>query len=104
MDLSGQHITDAMVLLQVPQLEVDHTSSCLLYKFDIWDISCSISLHLWIYLSNRNVVELILTFYPFLDVLVDGEPLRRDGNTLTIDENRTAREIEEAVVDYYAEI
>ena len=54
--------------------------------------------------GRRLLANLIYSGGRVLDVLVDGEPLRRDGNTLTIDESRTAREIEEAVVDYYAEI
>ncbi|MDC3258587.1 amidohydrolase family protein [bacterium] len=54
--------------------------------------------------GRRLLANLIYSGGQVLDVLVDGEPLRRNGNTLTIDENRTAREIEEVVVDYYAEI
>jgi Fe-S cluster assembly iron-binding protein IscA len=39
-----------------------------------------------------------------LDVFVDGEALRRDGITLTVDENSARETLNEAVIDYYAEL
>ena len=39
-----------------------------------------------------------------LDVFVDGEALRRDGITLTVDENSAREALNEAVIDYYAEL
>ncbi len=39
-----------------------------------------------------------------LDVFVGGEALRRNGKTLTIDESKACKEIEEAAIDYYSEI
>jgi len=54
--------------------------------------------------SRRILANVIYSGGRVLDVLVDGEPLRRNGKTLTIDESRAGQDIEEAVVDYYAEI
>lgn len=39
-----------------------------------------------------------------LDVFVDGEALRRDGVTLTVDERAAREAINDAVIDYYAEL
>ena len=39
-----------------------------------------------------------------LDVFVDGEVLRRDGVTITVDEEASCVEIDEAVGEYYSEI
>jgi 5-methylthioadenosine/S-adenosylhomocysteine deaminase len=54
--------------------------------------------------SRRILANVIYSGGRVLDVLVSGEPLRRNGNTLTIDESLVGRDIEEAVVDYYAGI
>ena len=35
---------------------------------------------------------------------VDGEPLRRDGVTLTVDENEVVEQLEEAVRTYYSHV
>ena len=39
-----------------------------------------------------------------MDVFVDGEALRRDGVTLTVDEQSAREELNEVVIDYYSEI
>tara|TARA_B110000196_G_scaffold163554_1_gene140525 strand:- start:10087 stop:11148 length:1062 start_codon:yes stop_codon:yes gene_type:complete len=54
--------------------------------------------------SRRILANVIYSGGRVLDVLVSGEPLRRNGNTLTIDESLVGQDIEEAVVDYYAGI
>jgi hypothetical protein len=37
-----------------------------------------------------------------MDVFVEGEALRRDGTTLTVDERAAGLALDEAVIDYYA--
>ena len=39
-----------------------------------------------------------------MDVFVEGESLRRDGKTLTVNEKEAIQSLDEAVIDYYAEI
>ena len=39
-----------------------------------------------------------------MDVFVDGEALRRDGVTLTVDEQNARERLNEVVLDYYSEI
>ena len=39
-----------------------------------------------------------------LDVFVEGEALRRDGITLTVDERAARDAINDAVIDYYANL
>ena len=39
-----------------------------------------------------------------MDVFVDGEALRRDGVTLTVDEQKAREKLNEVVIDYYSEI
>jgi Fe-S cluster assembly iron-binding protein IscA len=39
-----------------------------------------------------------------MDVFVDGEALRRDGVTLTVDEKSAREELNELAIDYYSEL
>ena len=39
-----------------------------------------------------------------MDVLVDGEALRRDGITLTVDEQKARERLNEVAIDYYSEL
>ena len=39
-----------------------------------------------------------------MDVFVDGRAIRRDGRTLTLDEEKVAQGLEDAAQEYYSEI
>ena len=39
-----------------------------------------------------------------MDVFVDGEAVRRNGKTLTIDETKVSEELESSVEEYYREV
>ncbi len=39
-----------------------------------------------------------------MDVFVGGEALRRDGVTLTVDEQSTIERLNEVTIDYYSEL
>jgi len=54
--------------------------------------------------GRRLLPNLLYSGGRVLDVFVDGEALRRDGITLTVDENRAREALNEAVIDYYAEL
>ena len=54
--------------------------------------------------GRRLLSNLIYSGARCLDVIVAGEALRRDGVTLTIDENKAGAALEEAVSQYYSEI
>ncbi len=54
--------------------------------------------------GRRILSNLIYSGTSCMDVFVDGTALRRDGKTLTIDEQEVALEIEEAAQEYYSEI
>ena len=54
--------------------------------------------------GRRLLPNLLYSGGRVLDVFVDGEALRRDGITLTVDENRAREALNEAVIDYYADL
>ena len=54
--------------------------------------------------GRRLLPNLLYSGGRVLDVFVDGEALRRDGITLTVDENSAREALDEAVIDYYAEL
>ena len=54
--------------------------------------------------GRRLLSNLIYSGARCLDVIVAGEALRRDGETLTLDEDVAGSKLEEAVSEYYSEI
>ena len=54
--------------------------------------------------GRRLLANLIYSNAHCLDMWVDGEPLRRDGVTLTVDENEVLNQLEEAVRTYYSHV
>ena len=48
--------------------------------------------------------NLIYSGAKVLDVFVEGEAVRRDGRTLTLDEDMVAEELEESVTEYYQDV
>jgi hypothetical protein len=51
--------------------------------------------------DNRHLANLIFNGATCLDLWVNGQPLRRDGTTLTLDEQAILDEIDSAVSTYY---
>ena len=51
--------------------------------------------------NNRHLANLIYNGGECLDVWVDGQALRKDGVTLTLDERKIIDELDEAVHSYY---
>ena len=54
--------------------------------------------------NRRILANTIYSGGDVLDVFVGGEAIRRDGKTLTIDESKACKDIEDAAIDYYSEI
>jgi len=54
--------------------------------------------------GRRLLANVLYSGGSVLDVFVDGEALRRDGVTLTINEKTAAEAIEIAATDYYSEL
>ena len=54
--------------------------------------------------GRRLLPNLLYSGGRVLDVFVEGEALRRDGITLTVDEDSAREALNEAVIDYYAEL
>ncbi len=54
--------------------------------------------------GRRVLANLIYSGSKVLDMFVDGEAIRRDGVTLTIDEEIVSNDLEDAVLRYYEEI
>ena len=54
--------------------------------------------------GRRLLANLIYSNGNCLDLWVDGQPLRRDGKTLTIDESAVFEELEVAVQTYYQHV
>ncbi len=54
--------------------------------------------------GRRLLPNLLYSGGKVMDVFVDGEALRRDGVTLTVDEKSAREELNEVVIDYYSEI
>ena len=48
--------------------------------------------------------NLIYTGTKVMDVFVDGEAVRRNGETLTLDETKVSEELESSVEEYYREL
>ena len=51
--------------------------------------------------DRRLLANLLYSTARCLDVWVDGNCIRRDGKTLTLDENQIIGELELAVAEYY---
>ena len=54
--------------------------------------------------GRRLLPNLIYSGARVLDVFVDGEEIRRDGVTLTLDEGKASQDLESSVEDYYGEL
>ena len=54
--------------------------------------------------NRRILANTIYSGGDVLDVFVGGEAIRRDGKTLTVDESKACKDIENAAIDYYSEI
>lgn len=54
--------------------------------------------------GRRVLANLIYSGSKVLDMFVEGEAIRRDGVTLTIDEEIVSNDLEDAVLRYYEEI
>ncbi len=54
--------------------------------------------------GRRILSNLIYSGAQCMDVFVDGRAIRRDGRTLTLDEEKLAHELEDAAQEYYSEI
>jgi len=68
-----------------------------------WDLN-DVRMRPWGRFGRRLLPNLIYSGGRVLDVFVDGEALRRDGVTLSIDEEDVAGQLEVAVESYYGEI
>jgi hypothetical protein len=68
-----------------------------------WDLS-DIRMRPWGRDGRRLLPNLIYSGARVLDVFVDGEAIRRDGVTLTVDEAGASRELESSVEEYYREL
>ena len=54
--------------------------------------------------GRRLLPNLLYSGGKVMDVLVDGEALRRDGITLTVDEKEARERLNEVAIDYYSEL
>ena len=54
--------------------------------------------------GRRVLANLIYSGSKVLDMFVDGEAIRRDGVTLSLDEEIVSNDLEDAVLRYYEEI
>jgi len=68
-----------------------------------WDLN-DVRMRPWGRFGRRLLPNLIYSGGRVLDVFVDGEALRRDGVTLSIDEEDVASQLEVAVESYYEEM
>ena len=68
-----------------------------------WDIS-DIRMRPWGRDGRRLLPNLIYSGARVLDVFVDGEAIRRNGVTLTLNEAEASQELESSVEDYYGEL
>ena len=68
-----------------------------------WDLS-DIRMRPWGKGGRRLLPNLIYSGARVLDVFVDGEEIRRDGVTLTLDEGGASQDLESSVEDYYGEL
>jgi len=53
--------------------------------------------------GRRLLANLIYSGARCLDVVVDGQALRRDGVTLSVDETAAGSDLEDVVSDYYSD-
>jgi 5-methylthioadenosine/S-adenosylhomocysteine deaminase len=67
-----------------------------------WDLD-DVRMRPWGRDGRRLLANLIYSGARCLDVVVDGQALRRDGVTLSIDETAAGSELEDVVSDYYSE-
>jgi hypothetical protein len=94
----------------------DHWDARILDPFETWGLATNgstdwvtwdlddIRMRPWGRGGRRLLANLIYSGGRVLDVFVDGEALRRDGTTLTIDERSAASSLEDAVTEYYANL
>ena len=68
-----------------------------------WDLS-DIRMRPWGKDGRRLLPNLIYSGARVFDVFVDGEEIRRDGVTLTLDEGGASQDLESSVEDYYGEL
>ena len=68
-----------------------------------WDLS-DIRMRPWGRDGRRLLSNLIYSGARVLDVFVEGEGIRRDGITLTLDEGKASQDLESSVEDYYSEL
>jgi len=68
-----------------------------------WDLN-DVRMRPWGRDGRRLLANLIYSGARCLDVLVEGQALRRDGVTLSIDESAAGSSLEDAVSDYYSEL
>ena len=66
-----------------------------------WDLS-DIRMRPWGRDGRRLLSNLIYSGARVLDVFVEGEGIRRDGITLTLDEGKASQDLESSVEDYYS--
>ena len=69
----------------------------------VWDLN-NIRMHPVGRSNNRHIANLVYNGTDCLDLWVDGNALRRDGKTLTLDETKVIEELNLAVEDYYQDI
>jgi 5-methylthioadenosine/S-adenosylhomocysteine deaminase len=67
-----------------------------------WDLD-DVGMRPWGRDGRRLLANLIYSGARCLDVVVEGQALRRDGVTLSVDETAAGSELEDAVSDYYSE-
>ena len=68
-----------------------------------WDLS-DIRMRPWGRDGRRLLSNLIYSGARVLDVFVEGEGIRRDGVTLTLDEGKASQDLESSVEDYYSDL
>ena len=68
-----------------------------------WDLS-DIRMRPWGRGGRRLLSNLIYSGARVLDVFVEGEGIRREGVTLTLDEGKASQDLESSVEDYYSEL
>ena len=68
-----------------------------------WDLS-DIRMRPWGRDGRRLLSNLIYSGARVLDVFVEGEGIRREGVTLTLDEGKASQDLESSVEDYYSEL
>ena len=68
-----------------------------------WDLSDS-RMRPWGRDGRRLLSNLIYSGARVLDVFVEGEGIRRDGVTLTLDEGKASQDLESSVEEYYSEL